>query len=569
MEFDQWARNRTLTNSSPTGSTLPSLSLSLSPSTSPPELDLKGGQEEAVACLVSPVAVTSGAAPVANVLAQVQQSNSESSNRLSSDCASSKATRNRRKSKSSSSSPDEPSVALRPLTTPAMMNGQEVTVLVDSGADGHSVRLGLYGVVDLQVGSLASEPRSFFISSLPSGIDAILGVPWLGVSGAAVSARKVFLVPDGPSEDIVDFSQDRFRLQPQANFNTLGFTQREMTGEEQHQFVLCAIKAGAEGLDDYVDYEPHNPLLDEDDDDPLLPDISAEEAEAAVQALLERFSDVLVSELPNRLPPHRPEDHSIDLLDEEVKVKPRAINIPARYDQQWRAHVRKFVDTGYWAPAALESACSMFAVPKHDRSQARFVINLKPRNANTRKRVSPIPDMKAVRFRVASRRYRSKLDFKNAYEQIRLILEAHLRYLEVTFQTLRHYKFFLSKTKVDLLAPRLEALGAIIDDNGISVDPSKMDAIRQWPVPRNPKDILRFMGTAQWLSDHLPHLKEMAAPLTRLTSRVDWEWTPACDLAFNLIKQLIPQTLVPLDLAKLESGEEKLFLFSDASWKAI
>ncbi|GAA5986415.1 hypothetical protein JCM11641_000991 [Rhodosporidiobolus odoratus] len=32
--------------------------------------------------------------------------------------------------------------------------------------------------------------------------------------------------------------------------------------------------------------------------------------------------------------------------------------------------------------------------------------------------------MKAIRFRVASRKYRSKLDFKNAYEQIRLVLKS-------------------------------------------------------------------------------------------------------------------------------------------------
>ncbi|GAA5921492.1 hypothetical protein JCM5296_002114, partial [Sporobolomyces johnsonii] len=124
--------------------------------------------------------------------------------------------------------------------------------------------------------------------------------------------------------------------------------------------------------------------------------------------------------MPNRLPPLRPVNGSIDLKDHEVKVKPRAIGIPARYEKQWRAHVLKFVETGYWAPAALDSACSMFAVPKHDPTEARFVINLKPRNANTIKRISPIPDMKGIRAKLASRPFRSKLDFKKAYEQIRL-----------------------------------------------------------------------------------------------------------------------------------------------------
>ncbi|GAA5994452.1 hypothetical protein JCM11641_004573 [Rhodosporidiobolus odoratus] len=268
----------------------------------------------------------------------------------------------------------------------------------------------------------------------------------------------------------------------------------------------------------------------------------------------------------------------------------------------------------------------MFAVPKHDPSQARFVINLKPRNANTFKRISPIPDMKGVRSNIASHKRRTKLDFKAAYEPIRLepdsvpfsgfvtptgtyvsrVLQqgdtnapdtmhrvcnlmfskllgrgvdvfyddvfvysqtyrARLTLLEIFLTTLRHYRFFLSRNKVDFFASRLEALGSIITDEGIEVDPKKWDAVPEWPVPRNVKDVLRFMGTVQWMSDHLPCLSEIAAPITQLTGKVDWHWSPACDAAFDMIKALVPQTLTPLDIAKLESGEEKLFVFSDAS----
>ncbi|GAA5988190.1 hypothetical protein JCM11641_001605 [Rhodosporidiobolus odoratus] len=399
-----------------------------------------------------------------------------------------------------------------------------------------------------------------------------------------------------------------------------------MSSNEEHRFAVCAMMAGVEGIDDYVDFEPHNPLLDIDDDDPSLPDLSAEEAEQMISALKDRFADVLVDTLPNHLPPHRPIDHNIDLLDKELKIRPKVIGIPARYDKQWRAHVLKFKETGYWSPLALESACSMFSVPKHDPSEARFVINLKPRNANTRKRISPIPDVKGVRSRLGAHRYRTKLDFKNAYEQIRLALEsvaksgfvtpsgtfvsrvmqqgdtnapdtmhrvcammfekamgrfldvfyddvfiyshtrrAHLRYLEIVLTSLRHYRFFLSRSKVDLMAPSLKALGCIIDDTGVSVDPSQWDSVQNWLVPRNKKDVMRFSGTVQWMSDHLPHLNELMAPISRLTGSVDWNWSPACQAAFELVKSLVPRTLSPLNLTALESGEEKLFIFSDAS----
>ncbi|GAA5994424.1 hypothetical protein JCM11641_001062 [Rhodosporidiobolus odoratus] len=399
-----------------------------------------------------------------------------------------------------------------------------------------------------------------------------------------------------------------------------------MTDKERTDFFLCALAAGVPGLEDYVDYEPRNPVLDVWDDDPSCPDITEAEAQEKLADLVQRFDDVFVEDLQNCLPPFRPINHDIIELVEGLKIPPRVIGMPDRYAKQWSAHLLRFVETGYWSPRALESACSMFAVPKHDPSQARFVINLKPRNANTVRTASLIPDMRQVRANFAAHPVRSKLDFKKAYEQIRLNFEsvdrsgfvtkngtfvsrvmqqgdcnapdtmhrvcymmfshalgrfldcfyddvfvyshtrrAHLRYLEIIFATLRHYKFYLAKDKVELMSPRLEALGSVVSDEGIEVDPKRWQAIQDWPTPRNPRDILRFMGVMQWMSDHLPHLNELASPLTRLTGSVDWDWSPACQAAFKVLKNLVPLKLSPLNLDKLESGEERLFLFTDAS----
>ncbi|GAA5992524.1 hypothetical protein JCM11641_006980 [Rhodosporidiobolus odoratus] len=410
-------------------------------------------------------------------------------------------------------------------------------------------------------------------------------------------------MPVGPNEEVYDFETGQFSLQPERNFEDLGFKKRPMLAGERTDFFLCALAAGVPGLEDYVDYEPRNSLLDVWDDDPSLPNLSIADAKERLGELTQRFDDVFVDDLPDRLPPFRPINHEIFELVEGLKIPPRVIGMPDRYAKQWSAHLLKFVETGYWSPKALESACSMFAVPKHDPSQARFVINLKP----------PHP-------------VRSKLDFKKAYEQIRLNAEsvnrsgfvtkngtfvsrvmqqgdcnapdtmhrvcymmfsqaigrfldcfyddvfvyshtrrAHLWYLEIVFATLRHYKFYLAKDKVELMSPRLEALGSVVSDEGIEVDPKRWHAIQDWPTPKNPRDILRFMGVMQWMSDHLPHLNELASPLSRLTGNVDRNWSPACDAAFEALQKLVPLKLAPLNLDKLGSGEERLFLFTDAS----
>jgi RNase H-like domain found in reverse transcriptase/Integrase zinc binding domain/Reverse transcriptase (RNA-dependent DNA polymerase) len=556
-----------------------------------------------------------------------------------------------------SSRPSEPVVAPQPATCRATVGSFAAVVLMDSGcqvdvispelahaigatlhriiapihadlgAQGHEIRLATFLSTSLQIGEIAFEQRSFFVHPLPSGVDAILGLPFMKDSGIAISASDVFYRPAGPYEPVIDLDSGQFNPQPQQNLVDLGFTRRPMTPDEEHRFAICTVLSGMKSAEEFIDFEPPNPLLDEGEDDPSQPDISEEECQVELAALLEEFTDILVTELPPGRPaPFRPVNHSIPLLNPEETIRPRIHAMPDRYKEQFAAHANKFVESGWWVPAALESACAMFAVPKHDPTQARFVVNLKPRNANTRKMHSPLPDMRAIRAIVASHPYRTKLDFKNAYEQIRVVPEdvpktgmatplgtfmstvvqqgdcnapetmhrvcymmfrryigrflngfyddwfvysktrrAHLRYLRIVFTTLRHYRFLLSRNKLACFSPSLEVLGAIVTDNGIDVDPTKWDKIASWPTPRNPQDILRFMGTITWMSDHVPHLAEIAAPLTTLTGKVPWNWTPECDTAFATLKSLVPATLRPLDWDKVDAGLERVYVFTDAS----
>jgi hypothetical protein len=63
--------------------------------------------------------------------------------------------------------------------------------------------------------------------------------------------------------------------------------------------------------------------------------------------------------------------------------------------------------------------------------ELRTVVDLRAWNANTVKMSSPLPDIDGVLRRVAGARYRSLLDLKNVYEQIRIIPE-HVERLAVT-----------------------------------------------------------------------------------------------------------------------------------------
>ena len=51
------------------------------------------------------------------------------------------------------------------------------------------------------------------------------------------------------------------------------------------------------------------------------------------------------------------------------------------------------------------------------------MVDLRERDKNTRKLTSPLPDMEGMLRRTASKPFRTALDLKNAYEQIRIIPE--------------------------------------------------------------------------------------------------------------------------------------------------
>jgi hypothetical protein len=66
---------------------------------------------------------------------------------------------------------------------------------------------------------------------------------------------------------------------------------------------------------------------------------------------LEEFSNVFVDSLPmDRLPPFRPVNHMIPLLDESLKIRPRMYLMLDKYCTQWVKHVDAYVKNSWWNP---------------------------------------------------------------------------------------------------------------------------------------------------------------------------------------------------------------------------
>ena len=63
--------------------------------------------------------------------------------------------------------------------------------------------------------------------------------------------------------------------------------------------------------------------------------------------------------------------------------------------------------------------------------------------------------------------------------------EDHEEHLRLTLQLLREHQLYSKLSKRDFSRDRIHYLGHIILDEGISVDPNNIEAIMNWPTPRN------------------------------------------------------------------------------------
>ncbi|KAJ9512384.1 hypothetical protein QJQ45_012998 [Haematococcus lacustris] len=79
-------------------------------------------------------------------------------------------------------------------------------------------------------------------------------------------------------------------------------------------------------------------------------------------------------------------------------------------------------------------------------------------------------------------------------------IQEHLSHLREIFSLLRKHKYFAKLSKCEFMKESLPFLGHIISKDGVAVDPSKVAAIKDWPVPTNLTALQSFLGMANYVT---------------------------------------------------------------------
>ena len=106
--------------------------------------------------------------------------------------------------------------------------------------------------------------------------------------------------------------------------------------------------------------------------------------------------------------------------------------------------------------------------------------------------------------------------------------EEHEQHLRLILELLRTEQLYAKFSKCDFWLREVHFLGHVVNKDGIYVDPSKVDSIKNWPAPRTPTEIRQFLGLVGYYRRFIKDFSKIAQPLTSLTQKgVTYHWGDA------------------------------------------
>ena len=91
--------------------------------------------------------------------------------------------------------------------------------------------------------------------------------------------------------------------------------------------------------------------------------------------------------------------------------------------------------------------------------------------------------------------------------------EQHIQHLRTIFQRCREYGIFLNPKKSIFGIDKGKLLGHIISKDGITVDPSRVEAIKKIPIPKYKKSLQSFLGHINFVRIFIQTFSILLSPL--------------------------------------------------------
>ena len=289
------------------------------------------------------------------------------------------------------------------------------------------------------------------------------------------------------------------------------------------------------------------------------------------------FIDLISTERSKTLPSRKETDHAIDLLpDTSPPYGPIYPLSRAELKELWE-YLQTNLKAGRIRPSKSPAGAPILFVPKKDGG-LRLCVDYRGLNRISVKNRYPLPLVSEILDRLARAKYFSKIDVQDAYYRIRIkegdewktafrtryghfeytvmpfgltnapasfqnymhialrgyldvfcvaylddILifspdrESHTEHVRLVLERLRQYELYIKPSKCAFYQERVEFLGYIVDGTGVSMDPTRVEAIKNWPLPTSVRDIQVFLGFCNFYRRFIYNYSSIVRSLTDLT----------------------------------------------------
>eukprot|EP00253_Pinus_taeda_P018981 PITA_18981 len=292
-----------------------------------------------------------------------------------------------------------------------------------------------------------------------------------------------------------------------------------------------------------------------------------------IQQMLKEFTDIVVDDLPDKLPPKRSISHHIDFIPGASLPNKAAYRMSPKDNEEIRKQVQELLDKGLIRESLSPCAVPTVLAPKKGGEWRIALI----RAINKSTICVAMDDMMDC---LSGAAYFSKIDLKSRYHQIWIregdewkiafktneglyewqVMLFGLRNAPSTFmrlmnEMLKEYigKFVIvylddilifSKTREEHFWHReLIYLGFVIVENELKMDPEKVIAIINWSSPKNLFEVRSFHGLASFYRKFIKNFSGICAPMLETIKKVSqpFRWTEAAEKSFHLLKKKITE----------------------------